>query len=59
MMKIEAYISDEKSLAEDVHRFWDLNTVGIRDDESSVLENFMDSITFGNGRFKIELPFYK
>ena len=57
VMKIEASLKEEKQLANEVHRFWDLDTVGIKESENSVFDNFMDSMEFENGRYKVELPF--
>ena len=56
-MRIETYVTEEKQLANEVNKFWDMDTVGIRDDEASVLENFMDKISFIDGRYQVELPF--
>ena len=37
--------------------FWDLDTIGIKENESSVYDTFMESITFDKGRYHVELPF--
>ena len=57
VMKIEANINEDQILSKEIHQFWDLDTIGIRENESSVLENFMDNIQFENGRYTVELPF--
>ena len=31
--------------------------MGIKENENSVLDNFMENIEFVDGRFKVELPF--
>ena len=59
VMKIEARVSEDKLLADEIHRFWDLDTVGIKEIENSVLENFMDNIRFEKGPCTVELPFKK
>ena len=59
VMKIEARVSEDKLLADEIHRFWGLDTVGIKEIENSVLENFMDNIHFERCRYTVELPFKK
>ena len=36
--------------------FWDLDTLGIKDNESSVYEDFIQTIDFKNGRYCVHLP---
>ena len=36
--------------------FWDLDTLGIKGNESSVYEDFMQTIDFKNGRYCVHLP---
>ena len=41
-----------------VNRFWDLETIGIREKEDSNLHDFQDLIYFNNeGRYEARLPF--
>ena len=36
--------------------FWDLDTLGIKDNKSSVYEDFVQTIDFKNGRYCVHLP---
>ena len=57
VMKIQSYVTEEKNLSNELHKFWDLDTIGIKENESSVYDTFMESITFDKGRYQLELPF--
>ena len=37
--------------------FWDLETIGISDNETSVYGKFIDSVKFENKRYSVALPF--
>ena len=56
-MLVEACDTEEKRLSNEVHRFWDLDTVGIKENENSVLENFMETIKCIDNRYEVEMPF--
>ena len=47
----------DNCLNEKINRFWDLDTIGISDNETSVYEKFIDSIKFENDRYSVALPF--
>ena len=47
----------DNCLNEKVNRFWDLDTIGISDNETSVYDKFIDSIKFENDRYLVALPF--
>ena len=50
-------ISDaNRSLETQLQAFWDLESLGIREDESNVLKRFDNSITFHDGRYEVTLP---
>ena len=57
VMKIQSYVTEEKKLSNELHKFWDLDTIGIKENESSVYDTFMESITFDKRRYQVELPF--
>ena len=44
-------------LNEKINRSWDLDTIGISDNETSVYDKFIDSIKFENDRYSVALPF--
>ena len=44
-------------LNEKINRFWDLDAIGISDNETSVYDKFIDSIKFENDLFSVVLPF--
>ena len=57
MLKIGCYkADDEKSLNENISKFWDLDAVGIKDNEISTYEKFKDDIKSENNRYFIKLP---
>ena len=48
--------TDAENLDETLRTFWDLETLGIRTDEQSVLEEFSQKIQFKEGRYEVRLP---
>ena len=52
---ISSSIEKQESL-KDVHRLWDLETLGIRDTEDEVHETFKNSISFNGIRYSVRLP---
>ena len=40
-----------------VENFWDLDTLGIKENEMSVYDKFMDEVKFVNGHYQVRLPF--
>ena len=56
MLKIGCYAaSDEKGLNENISKFWDLDAVGIKDNEISSYEKFKGHIKFENNRYSVKL----
>ena len=55
MMKIDVVPDDNLNKA--VEKLWDLETLGIKDTEISVYDNFLDKIVFKDGRYEVCLPF--
>ena len=51
-------LSEEKLLSQKLNRFWDLDTIGIADDDEKTCfyDKFIDEIKFENGRYKVRLP---
>ncbi|XP_050397872.1 uncharacterized protein LOC130014246 [Patella vulgata] len=48
---------DVSSIKSELNKFWELESLGIRNDESSVLSDFNDNITFEGKRYEVKLPF--
>ena len=51
--------NQDNSLNEKIDRFWDLDTTGIKENETSVYERFISDIKFENSRYSVSLPFKK
>ena len=57
MLKTGCYAAnDESGLNENISKFWDLDAVGIKDNEISIYEKFKDDIKFENNRYSVKLP---
>ena len=57
MLKIGCYAAnDERGLNENISKFWDLDPVGIKDNEISIYEKFKDDIKFENNSYSVKLP---
>lgn len=51
-------VATETNLIDTVNKFWDLETLGIKVDEKSNLNEFIDEIKLnGEGRYEMKLPF--
>ena len=46
----------DMELNEKLRAFWELESIGIRQEENSVLETFNEKITFKNQRYEVGLP---
>ena len=57
VMSVRNEINEEKTLANEVKKFWSLDMVGINENEASIYDKFNDTIKFKNGRYEVELPF--
>ena len=58
VLKVEAsqHGCSNTSLDQALRKFWDLETIGINPEESSVYDDFVLTITFRNGRYCVSLP---
>lgn len=54
-LKVEAHTCEE-SLDDQLRRFWDLESLGIVPNESSVYEKFTQEISFDGQRYEVSLP---
>ena len=50
---------EEKNLEGMVQKFWQLENLGVYDEELSTYDKFKDSLKFINGRYEVSLPFKK
>ena len=48
--------ADNTTLDQTLKMFWDLEAIGVKPDETSVCEEFIQSITFRDGRYCVRLP---
>ena len=57
MLKTGCYeANNEKGLNENISKFWDLDVVGIKGNETSIYEKFEDDIKFENNCYSFKLP---
>ena len=55
VMKVAVDVKDD--LDTKVERFWKLDSLGIKENENSVYDKFLDKIKFKNDRYEVRLPF--
>ena len=48
--------SCDTGMDEQLKAFWELESLGVRENEDSVLDNFKESISFRDGRYQVSLP---
>ena len=49
--------NEVNSLNEKIHKFCDLDTIGIKENKASVYDRFISDIKFENSRHSVSLPF--
>ena len=57
VMNIGVDLMNDSRLNESVEKFWNLDSVGIVENEESVYDKFVEDITVKNNRFEVRLPF--
>ena len=59
VLKVEAKIATETvdPLKSVLQKFWDYETLGIKNQENSVYDNFVENVEFVNGKYQVRLPF--
>ena len=45
------------TMAEQLKKFWDLESIGICGDECSIWDNFVEEVRFNEERYEAKLPF--
>ena len=55
---LRVFATDRCNYENDIYKFWDLETLGISQKESSCYDNYLNSIKKNsNGRYELDLPF--
>ena len=57
VLKVRCEVTEEKQLSKSLHKLYDLDTIGIAENETSVYDEFKDQIKLENGRYTVKLPF--
>ena len=55
-LKIDVHPSTELAMDDCLKRFWDLESLGIAKEETSVYEKFIQWIKFDGRRYEVRLP---
>lgn len=56
VLRVNAQPSESKSLDDRLRSFWELEALGIRESEKTMYDEFIDAVTFQDGRFQVSLP---
>ena len=57
VLTVSCKVKNEDLLTQNLQRFWDLNLLGIKENERSVYENVADEIKLEGNRYTLKLPF--
>ena len=55
VLRVDTQQNDSKYL-DDTLRFWDLESLGIHETETTMYDEFASDIAFKNGRYEVSLP---
>ena len=56
-LRIDSFVSqDAQALDERLKKFWDLESFGVTDTNTAVLEDFKNNVRFVSGRYEVSLP---
>ena len=55
VMKVE--MNETSQLNEKIEYFWNLDSIGVKENEGSVYDRFVEEVTFKNGRYEVSLLF--
>ena len=53
LLRVESQPTESAQLAEQLKAFWELESLGIHEDEKTLYDEFASSITFQDGRYKV------
>lgn len=56
VLKISSTAVDDRSLNSEIKQFWDLESLGIRPNEETVVEQFSRDVHFNGERYEVSLP---
>ena len=56
VLRVDADPSDNMKLDEQLKAFWKLESLGIQDNETSILDSFHETISHCDGRYEVSLP---
>ena len=56
LLRVESQSTELAQLAEQLKAFWELESLGIHEDEKTLYDEFASSITFQDGQYKVSLP---
>lgn len=56
LLRVDSQPVESMQLAEQLRSFWELESLGIHEEEKSLYDEFASSITFQDGRYKVPLP---
>ena len=57
VLKVSCELKNEELFTQNLQKFWDLDTIGIKENEKSVYENVSDEIKLDGNRYTVKLPF--
>ena len=58
VLKTELFVvTQDATLKEELSKFWNYETLGIKSEEPTLCDSFADQVKFKNGRYEVSLPF--
>ena len=58
VLKTESFVvTQDATLKEELSKFWNYETLGIKSEEPTLYDSFADWVKFKNGRYEVSLPF--
>ena len=56
VLKVGAHLEESKSLDEQLRSFWELESLGIQEEEKTLYDDFATRVAFRDGRYQVSLP---
>ena len=57
VLKVEASVVNRDEIAFELGKFWDYESLGIRNDSLCLYDKFVSKVEFTEGRYQVQLPF--
>ena len=57
VMKVEIESNDDNEISKKIDKFWELDSMGVMPNESSIYEKFVEKIEMRDDRYQVKLPF--